>query len=332
MELRQTARAGRTTPNIRISGLIIRIRCMDPLSEVLSLMKPRSYVSGGYAVAPGMAVQFPRRAGMKCYALISGQCWLSVEGVAADVLLKAGDCYILPHGLPFRLATDRSALPVEYSTLRSAHKWGNEVPSDQAGGCFLAGGHFVLTGPQADLLLLPLPPIVHLQTESDRAAMRSSLDRMREEVKESRPGSSLVVQQLAYALLIQAMRLYVTDESNHTSGWLFALADKQLSKALHCMHGDPGHAWTLQELAESVGMSRSVFALSFKQVVGSSPMDYLMRWRMMLASSRLEGSGERLAEIASSLGYQSEGAFSKAFKRVMGYSPRHYRSEVAPRR
>lgn len=91
---------------------------MGPLSEVLSLMKPRSYVSGGYGVAPGMAVRFPKRPGMKCYAVVSGQCWLSVEGVPEDVLLKAGECYILPHGLPFRLATDRSATPVEGMQLR----------------------------------------------------------------------------------------------------------------------------------------------------------------------------------------------------------------------
>ena len=301
---------------------------MDPLSEVLSLMKPQSYVSGGYYVAPGMAVQFPRRRGMKCYAVVSGQCWLSVEGVAEDVLLKAGECYILPHGVPFRLATDRSATPVDYADLRSIHKWGNEVPSGQEGGCFLAGGHFVLTGPQADLLLLPLPPVVHLRTAADKAAMRSSLDRMREEVRESRPGGSLAVQQLAYALLIQALRLYVTDDSNHKSGWLYALADEQLSQALHCMHADPGHPWTLGELAASVGMSRSIFAAKFKATVGTSPMEYLTRWRMMLAGSRLEGSGERLAEIASSLGYESESAFGKAFKRVMGCSPRHYKSKA----
>ena len=300
---------------------------MDPLSEVLSVMKPQSYVSGGYEVAPGMAVQFPRRAGMKCYAVISGQCWLSVEGVSKDVLLRTGECYILPHGLPFRLATDRSATPVDFDALRSTRKWGNEVPSDQRGGCFLAGGHFVLTGPQADLLLLPLPPVVHLRSEADKTAMQSSLARMREEVSESRPGGALVIQQLAYALLIQALRLYVGDESNGGSGWLFALADKQLSKALRCMHAQPGHRWTLQELAESVGMSRSIFAVKFKQTVGTSPMEYLTRWRMLLASSRLEGSGEFLIEIASSLGYESESAFGKAFKRVMGCSPRHYKAQ-----
>lgn len=299
---------------------------MDPLSEALSLMKPQSYVSGGYSVAPGMAVQFPRRRGMKCYAVVSGQCWLSVEGVAEDVLLQAGECYILPHGVPFRLATDRSATPVDYADLRSVSKWGNEVPSGQEGGCFLAGGHFVLNGPQADLLLLPLPPVVHLRTAADKAAMRSSLDRMRDEVRESRPGGSLVVQQLAYALLIQALRLYVTDDLNRGSGWLFALADEQLSKALHRMHADPRHRWTLGELAASVGMSRSIFAAKFKATVGTSPMEYLTRWRMMLASSRLESSGERLAEIALSLGYESESAFGKAFKRVMGCSPRHYKA------
>ncbi len=303
---------------------------MDPLSEVLTLMKPRSYVSGGYAIAPGMAVHFPRRAGVKCYAVISGQCWLSVEGVDQDLLLKAGECYILPHGLPFCLATDRSATAVDYATLQSAHRWGNEVPGDQKGGCFLAGGHFALTGPQAELLLQPLPPVMHLGTETDKIAMRASLERMREEVSESRPGGSLVIQQLAYALLVQALRRYVDDESSRGSGWLFALADKQLSKAMYCMHEKPDHPWTLQELAGTVGMSRSTFALRFKETVGTSPMEYLTRWRMLLASSRLETSGDLLSEIALSLGYDSENAFSKAFKRVIGCSPRHYKSKGLP--
>ncbi len=92
------------------------------------------------------------------------------------------------------------------------------------------------------------------------------------------------------------------------------------------MHGKPGYNWSLQELAESVGMSRSLFAVKFKNTVGTSPMEYLTRWRMLLACSRLEASGEVLSELASSLGYQSESAFGKAFKRVMGCSPRQYKS------
>ena len=301
---------------------------MDLLSEVLALMKPKSYVSGGYGVAPGMAVQFPRRAGVKCYAVMSGQCWLSVEGSSDALLLQTGECYILPHGLPFCLATDRAARPVDYETLRSARKWGSEVPDERQGGCFLAGGHFVLTGPQADLLLSPLPPVVHLGKEADKDAMRSSLARMREEVSHARPGGAIVMQQLAYALLVQALRLYIEDEADGRSGWLFALADERLSKALGCMHAKPGHNWTLQELAESVGMSRSLFALKFKGTVGTSPMEYLTRWRMLLACSRMEASSEYLAELAPSLGYQSESAFGKAFKRVIGCSPRRYKSQA----
>ncbi len=126
-------------------------------------------------------------------------------------------------------------------------------------------------------------------------------------------------------MLIQALRFYVADESHRRSGWLLALGDKQLSQALYCMHRQPGHPWTLQQLAETVGMSRSLFASRFKQTVGTSPMEYLTRWRMLLASRRLENSGDLLAEIASSLGYESESAFGKAFKRVMGCSPRHYK-------
>jgi len=109
-----------------------------------------------------------------------------------------------------------------------------------------------------------------------------------------------------------------------TLGWLFALADKQMSAAITCMHNDPGHPWTLQKLAGCVGMSRSVFSLRFKETVGATPMEYLTRWRMLLAGDRLEVSGNSISAIASSLGYESESAFGKAFRRLMGCSPRQY--------
>jgi AraC-like DNA-binding protein len=107
-------------------------------------------------------------------------------------------------------------------------------------------------------------------------------------------------------------------------GWLFALADKPMSTAITAMHESPGHRWTLQELAELAGMSRSIFALRFKETVGTSPMEYLTRWRMLLAGDRLANSGDPLSVIALSLGYESESAFGAAFKRVMGCSPRQF--------
>jgi AraC-like DNA-binding protein len=164
--------------------------------------------------------------------------------------------------------------------------------------------------------------------------MRWSLERMKEELRDPQPGGTLIAQQLAYMMLVQALRLHLAEGAKGGVGWLFALADKQMSEAMTCMHDDPGRPWTLQTLAERVGMSRSVFALRFKAKVGATPMEYLTRWRMLLAGERLRNPDDSICAIASSLGYESESAFGKAFRRVMGCSPRQYsRGAVAePRR
>jgi AraC-like DNA-binding protein len=297
---------------------------MDPLSDVLSLLKPQSYVSGGFGVDEEIAIQFPKHQGIKCYAMLAGQCWLSVEGVPEPVLVNAGDCFLLPRGLPFCLATDLSIPPVDVYGLLAARKAAGGWPSQEGRTHYIAGGHFLLTGSHAEILLQALPPIVHIRKESDKAAMRWSLERMREELQDPQPGGSLIAQQLAYMMLVQALRLHLADGASGGVGWLFALADKQMSTAITCMHDEPGHPWTLQGLAERVGMSRSVFALRFKETVGATPMEYLTRWRMLLAADRLQSSGEGIAAIASELGYESESAFGKAFRRVMGCSPRKY--------
>lgn len=124
--------------------------------------------------------------------------------------------------------------------------------------------------------------------------------------------------------LVQALRLHLAEGVRSGVGWLFALADKQMSVAITSIHDSPGHRWTLQELGERSGMSRSIFAMKFKETVGTSPMEYLTRWRMLLAGGGLKNSSDPLSVIAHSLGYESESAFSTAFKRVMGCSPRQY--------
>lgn len=302
---------------------------MDPLSDLLSLLKPRSLVSGGVAMDRQAAIQWPQHDGIKCYAVVSGQCRLSVDGVAEPVLLTAGDCYLLPPGPPFCLATDPSVEPVDFRLLREAGRIGPHVTHSEEGGCYLVGGHFVLTGEPAELLLGALPPIVHIRKESDKAAMRWSLERITAEVRDPQPGGSLIAQQLAFTMLIQALRLHLADSASARVGWLFALGDRQMSAALTCIHDDPGHPWTLQTLAVRIGMSRSTFALRFKETVGTSPMEYLTRWRMLLACDRLKNSDDSIPRIATSLGYESESAFGKAFKRVIGCSPRQHGRQLA---
>ncbi|TIT48095.1 MAG: AraC family transcriptional regulator, partial [Mesorhizobium sp.] len=176
----------------------------------------------------------------------------------------------------------------------------------------------------AGILLGMLPPIVHIRKETDQAALRWSVERMMQELHEPQPGGFLVAQHLAHMMLVQALRLHLAEGLGGGVGWFFALADRQMAAAINAMHDDPAHRWTLQDLAQRAGMSRSTFALKFKEMVGTSPMEYLTNWRMLLAGDRLANSSEPISVIALSLGYESESAFSTAFKRVMNCTPRQY--------
>lgn len=295
---------------------------MDPLSDVLSLFEARSYGSGGFQLPTDAAVRFREHQGIKCYAVASGECWLSCADVPEPYLLTAGDCFLLPRGRSFRLAADLSLAPVDAEELRRARA--NESSEPSGDGAYIVGGYFHLTGAHAELLLEVLPPVVHIRDDAQKATMRWSLDRLRDEVRTPQPGSALIAQQLAYTMLIQALRLHLSDSSVRGVGWLFALADKHMNAALTCMHAAPAHPWTVKELAERAGMSRSVFALRFKETVGTTPMEYLTRWRVLQASERLTKSQDSISEIAVSLGYESDSAFRRAFRAIMGCSPREF--------
>jgi AraC-like DNA-binding protein len=163
--------------------------------------------------------------------------------------------------------------------------------------------------------------IVHLQSETDREALRWAFDRMRQELVDLKPGSFLIVQQLVYMIFVQALRLHL-DEGKGV-GWLFALSDRHAGAAITAIHREPARRWTVAEFAAEAGMSRSGFAARFRQLVGDGPIEYLTRWRMLVAGRSLS-RGESIGAIARSLGYESESAFSTAFKRVTGSTPRHH--------
>jgi AraC-like DNA-binding protein len=300
---------------------------MDPLSDILSLLKPRSYLSAGFEAGGPWSIQFPgQQKSIKSGSIISGNCWLSVEGVTESVFLKSGDSFLLPAGRPFRMAADPDIAPVRAEDIFSASRTGGVVVYNGGGDFSMVSSRFALDGPNAGLLLGLLPPIVHIRGGPETSAMRWSTERMMQELREHRPGSQLVIQQLAYVMLVQALRLHVSDGMKGV-GWLFALGDRQIGAAISAMHEAPARRWTLQAMAETAGMSRSTFALRFKEAVGETPLDYLTHWRMLLAAERLTHSADAVSTIAVSLGYESESAFSTAFKRVMGCSPRRYGAE-----
>jgi AraC-like DNA-binding protein len=297
---------------------------VDPLSDVLLLLKPSSYRAGGFDLGGDFAIKFPKHESIKCYAVVSGRCWLSVESVPDAVRLTAGDCFLLPRALLSCLASDLKLEPIDAPKIFPFPLNGSIASCNGGGDCLLVGGNFVLKGRPADILLAELPPVVHIRKESEKAAIRWSLERLRAELSDPQPGGFLVAQQLAYMLLVQALRLHLAEGLRGGAGWFFALSDKQMSAAITSMHDDPAHDWTVEELGQRAGMSRSIFALRFKETVGVSPMEYLTRWRMLLAGDRMANTSDSISEIAQSLGYESASAFTKAFKRIMGCSPRQY--------
>ncbi|CAH2598636.1 putative AraC-like transcription regulator [Rhodovastum atsumiense] len=298
---------------------------MDPLSDVLSLLRPHAYVSSGFEAGGDWAVRFgDQHRLIKCYAVVSGGCWLAVADAGEPVRLEAGDCFVLPGGRPFRLGSSLDAPAIEAHEIFPPARRGGVVRINGGGGMLLVGSRFGVSGNHVDMLLDLLPPIVHIRGRSEQAALLWSVEQMMKELREGRPGNALVVRHLAHLMLVQALRVHLDMGEGRRAGWFFALADRQLGATITAIHADPAHRWTLQALAGIAGMSRSTFALRFRESVGEPPMQYVTRWRMLLACERLENTGDSVSAVAVSLGYESESAFSTAFRRVMGCSPRRY--------
>lgn len=294
---------------------------MDPLSDIVSFLRLRSYLVGGFEAGGNWSIGFDAYEAIKCYAVTEGACWIAVEGAGEPVFLREGDCFMLPRGRPFRVASDLSLPPDDWRRHFLGTEEGALVKLNKDSGVTVLGGHFALAGPHADMLLGMLPPIVLVRGEAERETLRWAFERMRKELTDLKPGSILIAQQLASMIFIKALRLYL--DENKGTGWLFALSDQRVGAAIKAIHREPSHSWTVETLASEVGMSRASFAARFRQLVGESPIEYLTHWRMLLAGRSLE-HGEPISTIAHALGYESESAFRTAFKRVTGNTPRHH--------
>lgn len=303
---------------------------MDPLSEILAILKPKSYLTAGMNAGGDWAIRFDNRPGIiKCHAITAGGCWLAVEGVAPPVRLMAGDCIILPSGCPFTLASDLGLEPTSARVVLGSARPGDMIVHNEGGDFAFIGTRFEVDSQKAGALLGTLPTLIHLHEADDREALRWCITQMMTEMRVGRPGGTLAAQHLAHLMLLQAFRLHLARQANNRVGLLYALADPQLGRAIEAMHADPARRWTLAELANRAGLSRSIFAQRFRQRIGETPIAYLTRWRMTLATDRLTAGQEPLGTIARTLGYESENAFNTAFRRVIGCAPRRYaRAEV----
>ena len=177
--------------------------------------------------------------------------------------------------------------------------------------------------PAAENLIGSLPSTIHIEASSSPRLdwMESTLRLMAAEAGELRPGGEAVITRLGDILVIQAIRAWMDSDPAARTGWLGALQDPQIGRAISLIHRDPARDWTVASLADELAMSRSAFAARFTELVGEPVMRYVARWRMHVAVDALNEEGATVGELADRLGYRSEAAFSRAFKRVIGDSP-----------
>ncbi len=266
------------------------------------------------------------------HAVTSGGCHVEVGGETRWV--AAGDLVLVPHGAGHRAwgteaapTPDVLGLPHDYANDHYAvlrHGGGGERTDVVCGG--IRFDH-----PAARHLVESLPTIIHIEASRSTRAdwMRSTLELMAEETRNVRPGSEAVISRLCDIVVIQAIRTWIERDPAARTGWLGALRDPQVGAAIALIHADPAREWTVAELAQEVAMSRSGFAARFTELVGESAMRYVTRWRMHMALDLLQRTDDTIAATGAKVGYDSEAAFSRAFKRVIGVAPRDARAAAA---
>jgi AraC-like DNA-binding protein len=308
---------------------------MDVLTDVLESIHVRSLIVGRLECTAPWGLRMTR--GIPgFYVVTRGACWLDVEGIDAPIHLAGGDFVVLPKGQAHVIRDSRRTKP----TLASeALKACSNYRACQPGGVFqfggggarttLVGGCFRIDDGESNPLIKSLPPIIHVQADQGAPVewLEATLQFVASEMAAGRPGAETVVSRLADILFVQAVRAHLVQAGEGATGWLRALVDPQIGQALSLIHEQPHEAWTVERLAERVGMSRSAFAARFGQLVEEPPLKYLTRWRMSKASRLLRRGSSSIGEISGQVGYDAEAAFSKAFKRWHGMSPGMYRRQ-----
>lgn len=298
----------------------------DPLGEALHLLRmDGAFYSRAELSAPWGMTLPAMAAHLWFHVVTSGRARLEPPG-GEPVWLEPGDIALVPHGRGHALRSEEGAPAPGIMELDLAHLTDRyELIRHGGGGAptVLVCGAVRFDHPAARSLagLLPDTLVVEASDEAHASGMQRAFGLMALEAREFRPGGEAVITRLADVLVIQAIRAWLETAPAARTGWLGALQDPLVGRALALLHREPARAWTVGSLASEVAMSRSAFAARFTLLVGEPVMQYLTRWRMHVARDALESEGATVAQLADRLGYRSEAAFARAFKRVMGAPP-----------
>ena len=266
------------------------------------------------------------------HIVMEGNCTARLLATAETIELQAGDLMLLAHDDAHVIGSDLQREPVDSDSLVVATPAGGLMQIDHGGGGDLTRlmcGYLACDRRLCGLLLDALPRLIHISFGGGSAAawLTGLLLLGTHETSMPRPGGESVLAKLSELLFVEAVRRYADSLSAEATGWLAGGRDRFVGKALALMHARPEHPWSIDELSAQVGMSRSALAQRFTDLVGQPPMQYLMRWRLTFAAQRLRRESTSLIRIAEHVGYESQAAFTRAFKREFGVTPARWRRE-----
>jgi AraC-like DNA-binding protein len=310
-------------------GPAIEERALDVLSDVLRLIRLRG------EILCRSELSSPWGLGFECqqsyfHVVERGTCVLQLAGVARTVQLAAGDLVLLPHGHSHRVMDAAGSRVVAVSRLVGPERKGPASTLRWGGGgaaTDLLCGTFRFDEPLPASVLNGLPKTIHLTGSRGRVPnwLRLTMRALMAEAKSTAPGREIAIARLLDVLFVQTIRHWLATDPDKPPGWITALSDPRIGAALASLHARPAHAWDVEALALEVGMSRSSFAQRFVELLGEPPSRYLARWRMHLAAQWLQAPGMTIAQVAERVGYESEAAFSRAFKRYLRVPPSVFR-------
>ncbi|MCD4485893.1 AraC family transcriptional regulator [Chromobacterium vaccinii] len=297
---------------------------MDLLEDIFAAMRVESALYARLEARAPWGIDFAHQVSARFGIVAHGRCLLDGAGLDQPLPLAAGDLFIVSGGQRFRLMDEAGRETPPCETVFAGRcdgviRFGGD--GEETG---IVSGRFVFDAAAGAPLMDLLPPVLHLRLDEERARLlRAALEMIARENAAPALGSRLVVQKLVDVLLIEALRIHCL--SGRGDGWLGALADRRLSPLLQAVHSDLAAPWTLERMAARAGMSRSAFARHFRARVGDTPLNHLTGWRIQRARALLRESRLPLAEVAARVGYDSDAAFQRAFKRLTGLPPGEYR-------
>ncbi len=298
---------------------------IDPLSEVISLLRPHAVFTKGISGAGRWGVRYSDFGHPSFAVVIEGSCRLAVDG-QKELILQSGDFVLLPTTPGFTMSGFEPVVPepIDPHAAAMATKEVRHGRQDGPPSVRILGGYFVFEGEDSGLLVSLLPGQVHVRGVERLSTLVRLLV---EEAALERPGRELILSRLVEILLVESLRL--TQAPDAPAGLLRGLGDVRLAEALRRMHADPAYPWTMAQLAKEAALSRSAFFDRFTRNVGMPPMEYLLAWRMALAKDLLRQREIDLAEVAERVGYGSASTFSTAFSRCVGQPPGRYSRAAA---